>query len=222
MTAGKSDWTAGIRLLVVAKEPLPGRVKTRLTPPYLPEEAAALASAAIADTLVAVLGVPGAQPVLVLEGSPGPWVPAAVTVIPQRPGPFDERLAGAFEDSSSLSGGPCPTLLIGMDTPQVTADLLSQAARSLLRTDAVIGLAEDGGWWALGLRQPAGDLLRGIRTSTSTTGAEQRQRLLDAGLSVADLPVLRDVDTVADVEIVAAATPGSHFAAAVRAGSRAA
>jgi uncharacterized protein len=206
----------------VAKEPLPGRVKTRLTPPYPPEEAAALAAAAIADTLVAVLGVPGAQPVLVLEGSPGPWVPAGVAVIPQRPGAFDERLACAFEDSCGSSDGPCPTLLIGMDTPQVTADLLTRAVWSLQRADAVIGLAEDGGWWALGLRQPAGDLLRGIRTSTSTTGAEQRQRLLDAGLSVVDLPVLRDVDTVADVEIVAAAAPGSHFAAAVRAGPRAA
>ncbi|MFC9290815.1 glycosyltransferase, partial [Streptomyces sp. NPDC057052] len=62
-------------LLVIAKEPLPGRVKTRLTPPFAPWEAAALAEAALADTLAAVAAAPAVRRRLVLDGAPGPWLP---------------------------------------------------------------------------------------------------------------------------------------------------
>ncbi|NEA82606.1 glycosyltransferase, partial [Actinospica acidiphila] len=72
-----------VTLLVIAKEPRPGRVKTRLTPPFTPEEAAALAEAALADTLDAVARTPARRRVLVLDGSPGPWLPAGVEVVPQ-------------------------------------------------------------------------------------------------------------------------------------------
>jgi hypothetical protein len=198
----------------MAKEPVPGRVKTRLCPPCTPGGAATLASAALADTFAAVtraaLRAAGSiEPVLVLAGDPGPWIPSGLAVVPQRPGPFDERLAGAFEDAGD--GGP--TLLIGMDTPQVSAGLLTRAARALRAADAVFGPAADGGWWALGLRRPDGDLVRGVVTSLPTTGAAQRCRLVEAGLRVTDLAVLRDVDTVADVAAVAAAAPAGRFAA---------
>lgn len=61
-----------VDLLVIAKEPRPGRVKTRLTPPFTPQEAAELAEAALADTLAAVAAAPAARRVLVLDGAPGP------------------------------------------------------------------------------------------------------------------------------------------------------
>jgi rSAM/selenodomain-associated transferase 1 len=199
-------------LLLLAKEPVPGRVKTRLTPPCTPEQAADLAAAALRDTVDAVLAVPGCRPLLVLDGRPPAWLPAGLAVAPQVPGGLDARLAGAF-----AAAGDGPALLVGMDTPQVSADLLGAAVTALGEHDAVFGAAADGGWWALGLLRPDPDLLRGVPTSRSDTGARQRARLLAAGLRVADLPVQRDVDTAADAAAVAAAAPGTRFAARWRA-----
>ncbi|MEU6439286.1 TIGR04282 family arsenosugar biosynthesis glycosyltransferase [Streptomyces sp. NPDC047046] len=191
-------------LLVIAKEPRAGRVKTRLTPPFTPEQAAALAEASLTDTLRTVAATPATRRVLVLDGTPGPWLPPGFDVVPQCAGGLDERLAAAF------AGCAGPALLIGMDTPQVTPALLDVR---LARGEAVFGPALDGGFWALGLASPAPALLRGVPMSTATTGAVLRERLLAAGLRVRDLPALRDVDTAADAHAVAAEAPGSRFAA---------
>lgn len=195
------------QLLVLAKEPLPGRVKTRLTPALTPESAALLARAALLDTLDAVAAVPVLRSTVVLDGSPDGWLPAGHAVLPQRPGGLGARLAGAFADAATAL--PVPLLLLGMDTPQVTPGLLRSALAALLRpgTDAVLGHAEDGGWWALGLRRPVPGLFDGVPMSTATTGAAQRARLDALGLAVADLPTLRDVDTVHDLHPVAALQP---------------
>jgi glycosyltransferase A (GT-A) superfamily protein (DUF2064 family) len=194
-------------LLVIAKQPVPGRVKTRLVPPCTHEQAAALAEAALADTLHTAATVPARRRVLVLDGEPGPWLPAGFDIVPQCAGPLDERLAAAF---AAVDG---PVLLIGMDTPQVTPGLLTVDWQGV---DAIFGPAADGGFWALGLRVPDPALLRGVPMSTSATGAIQRARLLAAGLRVADLPQLRDVDTAADAVAVARQAPQSRFAARVR------
>ncbi|MEH0548868.1 DUF2064 domain-containing protein [Streptomyces sp. B21-105] len=195
-----------ITLLVVAKEPRPGRVKTRLTPPFTPAEAASLAEAALEDTLRTVAATPAGRRVLVLDGESGPWLPPGFDVVPQCAGGLDERLAAAF------AGCDGPALLIGMDTPQVTPELLTVDFEGY---DACFGPAEDGGFWALGLARPDPDLLRGVPMSTSATGAVQRARLVAAGLRVRDLPRLRDVDTSADAEAVAAGAAHSRFAAAL-------
>ncbi|MCP8711091.1 TIGR04282 family arsenosugar biosynthesis glycosyltransferase [Streptomyces cellulosae] len=194
--------TSEVTLLVIAKEPRPGRVKTRLTPPFAPEEAATLAEAALADTLDTVVRTPARRRVLVLDGEPGPWLPAGVEVVPQCAGGLDERLAGAF------AGCDGPALLIGMDTPQVTPELLTV---DFADCDAWFGPAADGGFWALGLADPDPELLRGVPMSTPHTGAAQRGRL--DGLRVRDLPLLRDVDTAEDAAAVADAAPGGRFAA---------
>ncbi|GAA1921453.1 TIGR04282 family arsenosugar biosynthesis glycosyltransferase [Streptantibioticus ferralitis] len=197
-------------LLVIAKEPVPGRVKTRLTPPFSPQQAAALAEAALTDTLDAVRRAPARRRVLVLDGAPGCWLPPGFEVVPQVAGGLDERLAAAF---AACSEGPA--LLVGMDTPQLSPELLAPALdpASWQRCDAWFGPAADGGFWALGLAAPNPSLLRGVPMSTSRTGQVQRQRLVDAGLRVCDLPPLRDVDTAADAAAVAAEAPGSRFAA---------
>ncbi|MFI0975673.1 DUF2064 domain-containing protein [Streptomyces sp. NPDC021093] len=193
-----------LTLLVIAKEPLPGRVKTRLTPPFTSVEAARLAEASLADTLQAVRDTPADRRVLVLDGSPGPWLPPGFEVRPQCAGGLDARLADAF------AGCTGPALLIGMDTPQVTPQLLAQASE-FADADAWFGPADDGGFWALGLAEPDPELLRGVPMSVPHTGAVQRRRLSGAGLRVRDLPVLRDVDTAADARAVAAMVPRSRF-----------
>ena len=105
-----------------------------------------------------------------------------------------------------------------MDTPQVTRKLLADAASELARpgTDAVIGLADDGGYWAIGLRLPDRRVFEDVPMSSSHTGAAQLARLRDLGLATALLPRLRDVDTFDDALAVAADAPGTGFASAVR------
>jgi len=201
-----------VQVIVIAKEPVPGRVKTRLTPPFTPAEAAALAEAALADTLAAVASAPVARRVLALDGAPGGWLPPGFDVIAQRGGGLDERIAAAFADAHAAL--PVPAVLIGMDTPQVTPDLLAAAAAPLASgdADAAFGPAADGGFWLLGLREPDPALVLGVPMSRADTGAHQLGRL--AGLRVAALPELTDVDTFSEAELIAAAIPGSRFAAA--------
>jgi rSAM/selenodomain-associated transferase 1 len=202
-----------MKLLVIAKAPEPGRSKTRLCPPCSPEEAAALAEAALTDTLRAVAATPAEERVLVLDGTPGDWLPEGFRVVPQRGDGLDERLAAAFADA----GGPA--LLIGMDTPQVTSAHLAEALQLLARpgTEAVLGEAVDGGWWAIGLRDPDPRAFLGIPMSTTWTCDAQRARLSDLGLRVDELPRMRDVDVIDDAHAVAAAAPGSRFAAVLSA-----
>ena len=127
-------------LVVLAKAPRPGRSKTRLCPPCTPRDAAALARAALADTLDAVLATPAARRVVVLDGPVGDWLAPGVEVVAQRGDGLDERLAHAFADV----GGPA--LLVGMDTPQVTASDLARGLERLAApgVDAVLGPATDG------------------------------------------------------------------------------
>lgn len=199
-------------VLVIAKAPVPGRVKTRLHGPYTPAEAAALAEAALADTLATVAALPAKRRILVLDGEAGPWLPGGFEVRPQCGGGLDERLAAAFACC------PGPSLLVGMDTPQLAPAHVAAALApgAWARHDAYLGPAADGGFWALALARPGPALLLGVPMSTATTGREQRARLLAHGLSVGDLPELRDVDTAADVGEVAALVPDGRFAALAR------
>jgi rSAM/selenodomain-associated transferase 1 len=198
-------------LIVIAKAPRAGHSKTRLCPPCTPRQAAALARAALADTLQAARATPAVRHVLVLDGEPGDWLPSGFEVVPQRGRGLDERLAHAFADV----GGPA--LLIGMDTPQVTprdlADALAQLAEP--GADAVLGPAPDGGYWAIGLREPDPRAFLGVPMSTPRTCRVQRTRLDRLGLRVRELPALRDVDLIADARAVAALAPGGRFARAL-------
>jgi uncharacterized protein len=222
------SWTRAGRLLaaqvvVIAKEPVPGRVKTRLTPPFTPAEAAALAEASLADTLATVAETTVARRVLALDGRPGRWLPPGFDVIGQRGAGLDERIAWALCDARVTL--PLPVVLIGMDTPQVTPELLAAAAEPLVAktADATFGLAEDGGFWLLGLREVDPALILGVPMSRDDTGPRQLARLEQAGLRVQLLPALTDVDTVREAEDIAALTPGSRFAAClarIREGAR--
>lgn len=193
-------------LVVIAKSPAAGRSKTRLCPPCTPEQAAALAAAALADTLAAVAATPARRRLLALDGDPVP-VPPGFDVVAQRGDGLGERLGHAL----AVAGGPA--LVVGMDTPQVTPPLLLHAARRLERSDAVLGEAVDGGYWTIGLREPRRDAFDGVPMSSPRTCAAQRARLHELGLDVAELRRLRDVDTIEDAHAVAATAPHTRFAA---------
>ncbi len=210
------DGALAAQVIVIAKEPVPGRVKTRLTPPYTPVEAAALAEAALTDTLAAVASTAVTRRVLALDGRPGRWLPGGFEVIGQRGAGLDERIAWALADARASSR--VPAVLIGMDTPQVTPGLLASAVEPLVSgaADATFGMAEDGGFWLLGLREIDPALVLGVPMSRADTGARQFGRLVDAGLRVLPLPALTDVDTADDAERIAAVQPDSRFAACLR------
>ncbi|HEV2787028.1 MAG TPA: TIGR04282 family arsenosugar biosynthesis glycosyltransferase [Solirubrobacteraceae bacterium] len=196
-------------LVVMAKAPVPGRVKTRLCPPLDAEQAAALAEAALADTLQAVAWTPAARRGVVLEGVPGPWLPAGFEVLPQHGASLRERLSNAVRDVGE------PLLLLGMDTPQVTRAQLRTALDALAQpqTDAVLGPTDDGGYWTIGLAAPEPSAFAGVPMSSAATAARQRARLEELGLRTRDLPALRDIDTYDDAVAVAAAAPWTRFAA---------
>jgi glycosyltransferase A (GT-A) superfamily protein (DUF2064 family) len=140
-----------------------------------------------------------------------------VGVIPQRSGPFAERLDGAMWDA--FAAVPLPILLIGMDTPQVDSHQLEEGARTLLNegVDAVLGLAEDGGFWSIGTKKPVEGMFDGVPMSTGYTGSRQLAQIVKLGLQCEDLPPLRDVDDLSDALAVAGAIPHSQFAAAIQA-----
>ncbi len=205
-------------LLVIAKAPVPGRVKTRLIPAFGAERAAGLAEAALADTLAALSLVPAGRRLLVLDGAPGRWLPPGWEVVPQCAGGLDRRLAAAFAHAARLAPH-APALLVGMDTPQLDPAVLAAPLSAARRpgVDAWFGPAEDGGFWALGLARPdarlAARLLHGVPMSTAGTGRDVLDRLRAAGLTVGELPPLLDVDGPDDAARVAALAPGTRFAA---------
>lgn len=194
-------------IVVLAKEPRPGRVKTRLQPRFSAEQAAALAAAALSDTLAAVRASRVPWRVLAWEGDPTGWN-HGFEVVAQPDGDLSARLASAFSAVQTVRPDE-PTLLIGMDTPQVQPWLLEHRWGG---ADAALGLSDDGGFWAIGLRKADPyAVFDGIEMSTSRTGALQLARLLDLNLSVQLLPPLRDVDEPADAELVADRHPQLRF-----------
>jgi len=193
-------------IILIAKETIPGKVKTRLHPAVSLEQAAMLAAASIRDTLATIAQLPTARRILLFDGARVPAGAENFEVIPQVDGDLDERLAAIFDECTG------PTVLIGMDTPQVTVRDLAPAFEAWT-ADAFFGPANDGGFWALGMAEPRGDLIRGVPMSRNDTGRIQLERLLAAGLDVQLLPELTDVDTIDDARAVAAAAPSTEFAA---------
>lgn len=203
-------------IVVMAKECIPGRVKTRLHPPLTIEDAARVASASLADTLDAV-AASGLPAVVCAQGDVP--VPAGMRTMPQVDGGLDERIAAALDSCEGR------VLLIGMDTPQVDAAMLRSIAEEWHDgIDAWFGPARDGGFWLLGIADPPadalggrtrGDLVRGVPMSSTETGRHQRRRLVDAGLRVRDLAPLTDIDDVASLRAVFAAVEGGSRLAAL-------
>lgn len=194
-------------LVLIAKEPLPGKAKTRLHPPLSLEQAAELAAASIQDTLAVMAQIPATRRIIAFEGNLLPLGSELCEVMTQTTGSLDVRLGAIFDECDG------PTVLIGMDTPQLSVSDLEPAFSAWPSDiDAFFGPATDGGFWALGLAEPTGDLLRGVPMSQGDTGELQLKRLAEAGLRVGMLPALTDVDTIDNARDVAAIAPSTVFA----------
>lgn len=194
-------------LIMLAKECVPGRAKTRLHPPLSLVEAAEVAAACISMSAEAVDRFDWTRRVLCFDGKELPGSFPGWEVHPQADGGLDERIAAVLD----ICRGP--TVLIGMDSPHLDPGLLEMLSGQWPDDiDAWFGPAVDGGFWLLGLREPDGDLVRGVPMSREDTGTRQLQRLTSAGLRTAPLPAVRDIDTIDDLRAAAATLPGSRLA----------
>lgn len=216
MSVGRRPTVEHVTVLVVAKAPVPGRAKTRLAAEIGAEAAARVAAAALLDTLDVCAATFGpARRRLALDGPLQDAAESAALsraargwqVVSQAGATLGERIATA------CAGVAAPVVQIGMDTPQVTGEQLVAAAAALEEHDAVLNPAEDGGWWLLGLREPAyAAAIAAVPMSTPATGERTRRALLDAGLGVATGPLLRDVDRLDDLHAVVSLAPASRTA----------
>lgn len=199
------------QLLLIAKAPVAGRVNTRMCPPCTPEQAAEIAAASLSDTMIAMAATPAVRHTLILSGqyrAPQGWY-----TVPQRGNGLAERLANGFVETA-LPG--VASLLVGMDTPQLTPELLDGLTTLLAQADAVVAPAADGGWWALGMHEPRhANVLRQVRMSTPDTCKWTAAALRAQSLRLRFGPTLRDVDTADDAIAVAPACKQGAFTAAV-------
>ncbi|MEX1106899.1 MAG: DUF2064 domain-containing protein [Ilumatobacteraceae bacterium] len=201
-----------MHVTVIAKQPRPGLVKTRLCPPCTHGEASAVAAAALTDTLdaidrLAVLSPTTLERVLLFDGDPTDWVRPGWRTVPQRGDGLGDRLANGFDD---LGSG----VIVGMETPHVIG-ALGAAFDAIRHGHDAIGLATDGGYWAIALSTVDRRVLHDVPMSTSSTGIAQLRRLHSLGRSVVRLPIARDLDTFDDLVDAAARPAGAPTLRAV-------
>lgn len=202
-----------VHLTVIAKEPRPGHVKTRLCPPCTPAEAADVAAAALTDTLDKVDALCSTrgdtvERVLLFDGDPTAWLRTGWRVVAQRGDSLGERLANGFDDLG-------PGVIVGMETPHVV-DRLHDALDAVADGQDAIGLATDGGYWVIALGTVDRSVFSGVPMSASNTGLAQLHRLHALGRAVRRLPMARDLDTfddLADAAVRRASTAALRAAA---------
>ncbi len=220
-------------ILVFAREPTPGRVKTRLTPPLSPEGAARLYEAFVEDVVERAGRVPGADVVLLGDearaGAPRLAAlarAAGVTYAPQRGADLGARLRAGLAETLSA---PRPyAIALGADHPTIPAALLGEmAARLAAGAAAAVIPSEDGGYCAIGFRSPLPDAFTAIPWSTPRVLEATLDALRRQGVAPALLTAWRDVDTPPDLarlaNEIAALDPGDgDFPAATARALRAA
>ena len=192
------------RLILFARFPEPGRVKTRLIPALGAEGAAALHRQLVLRTLRTALAASRAAAAdLEIRFTGGDenalhhWLGDGVICRPQCDGDLGRRMAGAFDDS--FREGARATVIIGSDCPELTADMLVSAFEKLLQASVVFGPARDGGYYLVGLTQPVPQLFRDIHWSTETVLTESIFNSREAGFEPVLLTPLSDLDVPGDL-----------------------
>ena len=183
---------------ILVKEPRAGTVKTRLAAAIGAEAAAGLARAFFLDTLALAQLAP-ARVVVALEGDDAafPGLRERVEVWPQGDGDLGARLERVLR--RALGERP-RALAIGTDSPGLPLSVLEQGLAALGQHDAVLGPADDGGFYLLGLNACPEGLLAGLPWSAADTRARTLSRLQERGLSTSLLAPWFDVDVAADLE----------------------
>ncbi len=192
-------------VVVYAKAPIEGSVKTRLCPPLTADEAASLHGSLVMDQLERCRSLKGCE--VILAGSPSshhPFFKAmqarfGVSLWDQQGEDLGVRMSRTFKEG--LSSGYAALVVVGTDIPGVTAQILTQAITALRQYDVVIGPTQDGGYYLIGLRQYVPELFQHIPWSTDRVCALTCDRVAASGLSLSRLPVLRDVDTIDDLRV---------------------
>ena len=199
-----------VALAVMSKAPRPGKVKTRLSPPLTPEEAAALNICFLRDTTanIAAVAAGGKAAGLVCYTPVGDEVafdgllPEGFALIAQRGDGFGERLHLAATDI--LACGYGAVCLIDSDSPTLPQGALEAAVETLRQPGdrVVLGGSDDGGYYLIGLKQAHAAPFERITWSTATVHAETVERTREAGLELVELPVWYDVDDAATLEVL--------------------
>lgn len=196
-------------LVIFAKAPIPGQVKTRLCPPLTPDEAATLHGSFVLDTLertklaATTLKLPCDRYLACAPSSTHVFFKImeerhGVKVIDQVGEDLGARMHQAFE--TIFARGYRHVLIIGTDVPTVPLDHLKQALTKLEQHDLVLGPAQDGGYYLVGIKQPHPTLFRDIPWSTDQVLKLTQDKAATLGLKAALLELWRDVDTIADLQ----------------------
>jgi len=191
-------------LIIFAKAPIPGEVKTRLCPPLDEEEAASLHGSLVLDAIERTKGLQGVS--LYVAGTPDldhPFFKVlegryGAKLLPQRGPDVGARMQQAMQDA--FDQGAKDVLLTGTDLPTLPRANLVEALTLIKKHGAVLGPTTDGGYYLIGLRKMAPDLFQGIAWSTASVCAETKKKIEAAGLSLGLLPECRDVDTLDDLK----------------------
>jgi hypothetical protein len=182
-------------LLVFARTPVPGRVKTRLLSHFSSEQACRLHVAMIEDT--ADLAFPGRRVILFSEEIPALALPAGIEAGQQGPGDLGARLVVAIQDG--LASAP-KVVVLGSDTPHLPPARLEQALAALDRADLVLGPADDGGYYLIGVRRFSPAILQGVEWGSPRVLEQTRRAAERAGFSVGLLEPFFDLDEWTDLE----------------------
>lgn len=191
---------SGRSLLLFARLPVAGKVKTRLAPTYTPEESLELHRALLCDSLDLLnraATATSAVPVLYLseEGALDPELSAklgAATVVLQHGADLGERLVRAFQER--LAPGTRQVVVLGSDSPHLPAERVARAFETLEPDEMVVGPARDGGYYLVGASRLHVSLFRGIPWGTGRVYRETVRRARKEGIRLASLPAWYDVD----------------------------
>ena len=190
-------------VVVMAKRPVPGKTKTRLCPPLTPLEAAELYEALLRDTIGLVSSLRGIELAIAITprtavGQMGSFAPPGGRMFAVEGADIGECLVGAM--GLLFSEGFTRVVAVNSDGPTLPAEYLERAVAMLAHSDVVLGPAEDGGYYLIGMRQTQPGLFTDIAWSSSRVAAQTLERAAALGLTVAQLPSWYDVDTPAELE----------------------
>jgi Uncharacterized protein conserved in bacteria len=192
-------------LIIFAKKPVPGSVKTRLSPPLTSAEAAELYSCMLEDTLATTAGLDGVTSVLFFQDEQGAaeyfsTLAPEIESLPQAGADLGERMKGAF--NGRFECGFKEVVIVGSDSPDLPSEYISKAFKLLATegVDLVLGPAEDGGYYLMAMKMVRDELFCGIPWSSGEVFAATVKTAEILGLGVSFLPMWHDIDTAADLE----------------------